>query len=92
MEAIHRFGRRDNDFRHRIHRPALGRRCGLLLMTRQHPADTLEEREAMERRHDGPWTQRDLDRYRLEQKRAKAREHLWEWHRGCSEQEEGSSQ
>ena len=44
-------------------------------MTRQNPADTLEEREAMERRHDGPWTQRDLDRYRLEQKRAQAREH-----------------
>ena len=50
-------------------------------MTRQNPADTLEEREAMERRHDGPWTQRDLDRYRAELKRAQERrDQLWEWH------------
>ena len=50
-------------------------------MTRQNPADTLEEREAMERRHDGPWTQRDLDRYRAEVERAQERrEQLWEWH------------
>ena len=50
-------------------------------MTSRNPAATLEEREAMERRHDGPWTQRDLDRYRAEVERARRRrEELWEWH------------
>ena len=59
----------------------MGRRRGLLLMERKNPADTLEELREMERRHDGPWTQRDLDRYRAELKRAKERrDQLWEWH------------
>ena len=50
-------------------------------MTRKNPADTLKEQEAMERRHDGPWTQRDLDLYRAELKRAQERrEQFWEWH------------
>ena len=59
----------------------MGRGLGLPVMTRKNPADTLEEEEAMERRHDGPWTQRDLDLYRAELKRAQERrEQLWEWH------------
>lgn len=48
-------------------------------MGRKNPADTLEEQMAMERRFDGPWTERDLELYRAELQAArKAR--LWEWH------------